>query len=153
MAAHFGQPVAWGMTFGAKCVGAAVLVLAALLSGGTSATEPAEARASARQAVRLVIDYGDGVEKHFTHLAWREGATVFGIIQAATKHPRGIEVKSRGKGATLLITEIDGLAGEAAGAGSRNWIYRINGQIGVRSAGIAPVKAGDTVLWSFEAYR
>ena len=42
MAAHFGQPVAWGMTFGAKCVGAALLVLAALLSGGTSAAEPAD---------------------------------------------------------------------------------------------------------------
>jgi hypothetical protein len=117
------------------------------------AEETTTAAQAEDSAVRLVVDYGDGVQKHFTQLQWREGMTVFDVMQAAMRHRRGVRVKYRGKGATLLVTEIDEQKSEAAGAGSRNWIYRINGQLGERSAGIAPVKAGDTVLWSFETYR
>lgn len=137
-----------GWTFAAG----AVLALAIFVNAWGQATEPAAGDDASRH-VLLIVDYGDGVQKHFTRLVWNERATVFSMMEGAMKHRRGIEVKYRGQGATLLVTEIDGLKGEPAGAGSRNWIYRVNGQIGQRSAGITPVKAGDTVLWSFETYR
>lgn len=128
------------------------MVLALLGLSGTWAESSAAAEPN-DAVVRMVVDYGDGVQKHFTQLKWEEGAAVFDVMQAAMRHPRGIRAKYRGKGETLLVTEIDGLKSEAAGAGSRNWIFRVNGQLGQRSAGISPVKAGDTVLWSFETYR
>jgi plasmid replication initiation protein len=135
------------------------LVAAALLGLAVSADSWAEGEGSAprgtstRAIVSLVVDYGDGVQKHFTQLEWRDGATVFDMMQAAMQHPRGIRVKYRGKGATLLVTQIDDQSNEAGKGADRNWIYRINGQIGERSAGICTVKRGDTVLWSFEAYQ
>jgi hypothetical protein len=129
------------------------MVVALLGLSGTWADEPSAGAEPNDSVVQMVVDFGDGVQKHFTQLKWQEGATVFDVMQAAMRHPRGIRVKYRGKRETLLVTEIDGLQSEAAGAGSRNWIFRINGQLGQRSAGISPLKAGDTVLWRFETYR
>ncbi len=105
------------------------------------------------EGVRLVVKYGDGVEKHFTRLPWSEGATVLDVLQAAARHPRGIRFKHRGDGATLLVTQIDDLANESGLGEGHNWIYRVNDRMGERSAGICPVQPGDTVLWSFERYR
>jgi hypothetical protein len=52
-----------------------------------------------------------------------------------------------------LITQIDDVGNQGAGGSQRNWIYRVNDQVGQRSAGICPVAAGDTILWRFETYR
>jgi hypothetical protein len=144
------------LTRGGRATGRrwAVGLLIALAAALAAAQEPQSDALATRQPVaRLIVDYGDGVEKHFTRLPCRDGETVFGLMEAAMRHQRGIKVKYRGKGATMLVEEIDELQSQAAGAGSRNWIYRINGQVGRRSAGVSQVKAGDTVLWSFETYR
>ncbi len=76
--------------------------------------------------------------------------TVWDAMQAAAKHPRGITVAHRGKGATLMVTQIDDVKNQGDGL---NWIFRLNDEIGERSAGIQSVKAGDTILWRFETYR
>lgn len=101
--------------------------------------------------VRLVIDFGDGVEKHFTRLEWKDKMTVFDAMQLARQHRRGIRFEYRGKGATLLLTQIDDVKNQ--GAGGKNWIYRVNEKVGNRSIAIYPLKSGDTILWKFETYR
>jgi len=109
------------------------------------------ARAEAAEHVKLVVDYGDGVQKHFTALPWKKGLTVLGATRAAEKHPRGIETKLRGSGETAFLMQIDDVTNE--GGAGRNWVYRVNGKLGDRSAGIYPLDAGDTVLWRFQKYE
>jgi hypothetical protein len=98
-------------------------------------------------SVRLTIDYGDGVQKVFSALEWKAKMTVFDALQAAEKHPRGIKVKHTGAGETVFITAIDDAVNE--GGGGRNWRYTVSDQPARTSAGVAEVKAGDTILWRF----
>lgn len=100
--------------------------------------------------VQLIIDYGDGVQKHFTTLEWKEGMTVLDAMAAAHKHPRGIKIVYRGKGETAFLTQIDELENEGRG---RNWVYRVNGELAKKSFAILTVKAADTILWTFGEYR
>lgn len=98
-------------------------------------------------AVRLTVDYGDGVEKSFTALAWKDKMTVFDALKAAEAHPRGIRVSHRGSGETTFVTAIDGLENE--GAEQRNWRYRVNDQPAQYSAAVMELKNGDVVVWRF----
>lgn len=100
--------------------------------------------------VTLVVDYGDGVEKHFRALAWREGITVLDLTESAAKHPRGIRFEHRGRGATAFLLQIDDLKNEGRG---RNWIYRINGELADRGFAVQVVKPNDRVVWQFAEYR
>ncbi len=102
------------------------------------------------QTVQLIIDYGDGVQKHFTALEWKDGMTVLDALEAAQKHPRGIKFVYRGKGETAFLTQIDELENEGRG---RNWVYRVNGELAKKSFAILTVKAADTILWTFGEYR
>ena len=61
--------------------GAGLVVAAALVSAAALATGPE--KAAPNRTVRLIVDYGDGVEKHFTALAFREGMTVMDALKAA----------------------------------------------------------------------
>ena len=102
------------------------------------------------QTVQLIIDYGDGVQKHFTALEWKDGMTVLDALEGAQKHPRGIKFVHRGKGETAFLTQIDELENEGRG---RNWVYRVNGELAKKSFAILTVKAADTILWTFGEYR
>lgn len=104
----------------------------------------------ADSTVRLVIDYGDGVEKHFTQIRWRPEQTVLDLLLQAQKHPHGITFKHRGSGGTSFVYEIDDVKNEGQG---RNWVFSINGDLADRSCGICPVKAGDRILWKFGKYE
>lgn len=110
-----------------------------------------EPPAKATEHVRLIIDYSDGVQKHYTELPWRPEMTVLDALRQAQQHPRGIRLEYRGKAATAMVTRIDDLTNQ--GGRGRNWIYRVNEEPGSRSCGIRPLEAGDTVLWKFETYR
>ena len=99
---------------------------------------------------KLVIDYGDGSERHFTALPWKEGLTVLEATKIAEKHPRGISTKIRGSGSTAFLTQIDDVANEGNG---RNWVFRVNGKLGDRSSGIYKIDDGDTILWRFQKYE
>ena len=122
-----------------------VMTALACVSGG-----PSLAAAAETDTVRLVIDYNDGVEKHFNAIAWNSGMTVLEVMLAAKKHPRGISFEHKGKGATVLLTKIDDVENEGRG---RNWLYRVNDKPADRSMGIFELKAGDTVLWKFDKYQ
>jgi len=118
---------------------AIVFAVVGLLAAATAAQD-------APPSVRLTIDYGDGVQKTFSALE-TEKMTVFAALQAAEKHPRGIKVKHTGAGETVFITAIDDVANE--GRGGRNWRYTVSDQPARTSAGVAELKAGDTILWRF----
>ncbi len=78
--------------------------------------------------VRLVVDYGDGVEMHYKAIAWRDGMTVLDVLAAAKKHARPLAYSQRGSGRGALITQIGGLANEGGGATDKNWMYTVNGK-------------------------
>jgi len=125
-------------------VGASAVL--ALVGRGTSAADPAPA------TVRLVVDYGDGVEVHFKALRWREGMTVLDALTAAKSHPRGIAFSQRGSGSSAMITAIGGLQNEGAGEKSKNWLYYVNAKAAEVGAGVLKLKPGDVVLWKFQVY-
>lgn len=118
----------------------AVFVLLAALSQQVAAQE-------AVPAVRLTIEYGDGVQKTFVALPWKDKMTVFDSLKAAEQHPRGIRLSHTGQGETTFITAIDGQENE--GAGQRNWRYTVNDQPARYSAGAMELKNGDSVVWRF----
>ncbi len=129
----------------------ALLLGLAVQSGARSAPTAADdAPPPPAETVRMVVDYGDGVEKHFSALAWKEGMTVMDVLVAAQEHPRGIKFVHRGKDATAFLTQIDELENEGRG---RNWVYRVNDTLATKSCAIFEVKAGDTILWKFGEYR
>jgi len=99
--------------------------------------------------VQLVVDYGDGVQVHFTALSWRTGMTVLDALTAAQKHAHGITFSYRGSGSSAMITKIGDLKNEGDG---KNWLYEVNGKPAEISAGILELKAGDAVLWKFQVY-
>src|SRR4051812_27613233 len=106
---------------------AAFVLAAACLCSQSVADEPS-------RTAGLTIDYGDGVQKTFTSLPWKEKMTVFDLLKAAEKSPRGIKVAHTGSGETFFITAIDDLSNE--GAGGNNWRYTVNGNPALSSAGV-----------------
>ena len=122
----------------------------AILCGVAGLARLAVAAEPAKATVAMVIDYDDGVEKHFRQLAWKPGMTVLDVLQAAKQHPRGIQFVHRGAGDTAFLTQIDDLKNEGSG---RNWIFLINGKLGQRSFAVTEVKASDRVLWKFTRYK
>jgi hypothetical protein len=104
--------------------------------------------------VRLVVDYGEGVEKHYTALPFAAGMTVEGALKAASglAAPRGLSFEAKGEGERCLLLSIDGLKNEGGGKGARNWLYWINGTPGDRSFAVATMAAGDTATWRFAPY-
>src|SRR5260221_13648889 len=88
---------------------------------GTMLLVPALAdRAQAQSAiVRLVIDYGDGVTKTITALAWVKGSTVLDVMNAAKSRPHGISFSYSGSGGASFFPPIDDFAD--GGAGKKKW--------------------------------
>lgn len=129
---------------------AAIASLLALFVGLTTTTADEPDAAKNTKIVAVVIDYGDGVQKHFTAIEWKTGFTVLDAMRAAKAHPRGIRFEYQGDGAKALLTTIDDLKNEGKG---RNWIYRVNGKLADTSFGVRELVAGDSVLWKFEVYR
>ena len=127
----------------------AILCILCGLAGLTTLLPVSHAEEDAK-TLTLVIDYGDGVQKHFLGLACKRGMTVLDVLEAAKQHPRGIRFSYRGKGATAFLTQIDDLKNEGRG---KNWIYHVNGKVGDRSFAVFEVKPSDKVLWKFGEYR
>lgn len=122
-----------------------LLPLALSMASVLVADEPA-----AIPTVKLVVDYGDGVAKHFSALPWKSGLTVADCLRLAAAHRHGIQFESKGAGATLMVTRIDDLTNEGRG---KNWVYRVNEKLGEASCAIHELRQGDSVLWKFEVYR
>jgi len=107
----------------------------------------------AATTIRLVIDYKDGVEKHFTAIPWKAGMTVLDAMEAAKASPHGITYGTTGSGETTFISQIDDLKNEGSRGGKRNWTYQVNDKLADRSAAVYGLKAGDRVCWSFSTRK
>ncbi|MBX3385373.1 MAG: DUF4430 domain-containing protein [Phycisphaeraceae bacterium] len=112
-------------------------------------TPPAE---EAKRTVTVVVDYGDGVRKVFYSLAWKDEMTVLDALKLADDHPRGIDVDFTGTGSSAFIRRIDDLANGTElpeGKGKGYWMFRVDGEMSKRSAGVVAVAAGGEVVWFF----
>ncbi|TVS17750.1 MAG: DUF4430 domain-containing protein [Planctomycetaceae bacterium] len=125
---------------GRLLIGAALILVAVPLAVSANAAEPPA------RTIALTIDYGDGVQKHFPRLAWKESMTVLDAMQAAQDHPRGIAFRYRGRGATAFLVQIDDLENQGR---DRNWLYRINGKLADRSFAVQTVQPKDQITWEF----
>jgi hypothetical protein len=124
-----------------------LLTMMSLAMVGTAL--PLAAHEPAPTGLRLVIDYGDGVQTHFTNLKWRSGMAVLDALAAAQAHSHGVTHATKGSGETAMVTKIGDLKNEGAG---KNWIFYVNSKPGEASAAVSAVKAGDVILWKFERY-
>jgi hypothetical protein len=106
----------------------------------------ASSNAAEGSLVELTIDYGDGAQKRFTALTWKEKMTVYDALKQASQHRRGIKETHTGSGESLFVSSIDDVKNEGVG---RNWLFEVNGAKADRSSGIYQLKAGDSVLWRF----
>jgi hypothetical protein len=118
-----------------------------LMLGGGPAIVPATA--AEENTVRLTVDYGDGVAKTISDLAWSKGNTVLDAMKAATSRPHGISFSYTGSGASAVLTKIEDVQNQGGGAGKKNWQYWVNGAYGDRSFAAFELQAQDQVLWRF----
>lgn len=123
-------------------------LIAALLLFIGGASPPSAALVPA-QAVRLVIDYGDGVTKIFNGLAWSKGNTVLDVLNRAQAHSHGITFSYTGSGTSAFLTKIDDVQNEGGGSGAKNWQYWVNTTYADKSFAIFEVQPLDTVFWRF----
>jgi len=122
---------------------AAVLLM---LAGGAAIVS---ATAAEENTVRLTVDYGDGVAKTISDLAWSKGNTVLDAMKAATSRPHGISFSYTGSGASAALTKIEDVQNQGGGAGKKNWQYLVNGAYGDRNFAAFELQAQDQVLWRF----
>jgi hypothetical protein len=133
-----------------------LFVLAIGLALASSSPLPRQSIAGTEQAtsehsIRLIVDYGDGVQKHFTALPWKKDMTVFDAMSAAKESTHGITFQHTGSGATAFLTKIDDMQNEG-GAGKRNWIFWVNTSLGDKSFGVYKLDPSDVVSWRFTSH-
>ena len=123
---------------------------AGILTAQTRTIDEKPDKETERKTVTLIVDYGDGAEKHLKFIPWRKSMTVASIMEYAVKHRHGIKVKTRGSGSTAFIEQIDDLKNQ--GGRGRNWVFRINKELGKKSYAVSKLNPNDTVLWKFDTY-
>lgn len=131
------------------------IVAAAVAAGLVLATGSWAGPPPTIQTARLVIDYGDGVERHYTRQPWQKGATVFDLLEAARQHPRSIDIQYRDYGSSIgrMVTRIDDLANQGGGQESRNWVYLVNDVRATSACDKREIQAGDVVVWKFDLWK
>jgi hypothetical protein len=99
-------------------------------------------------AVDIMID--DGVESLLCHVPWHKGLTVMDAT-LTLRRCADIAVAYSGRGRTAFLTQL----GHRSNQGRRghNWVYRINGKVGVRGIGVQVLNADDRVEWLYEIVR
>jgi hypothetical protein len=134
-----------GLRGGARYIARLAAVLLMLAAGPAIVS----ATAAEENTVRLTVDYGDGVAKTISDLAWSKGNTVLDAMKAATSRPHGISFSYTGSGASAVLTKIEDVQNQGGGAGKKNWQYWVNGAYGDRSFAAFELQAQDQVLWRF----
>lgn len=147
MTQHFQQPNRFRIVGGAG-----LLVLFGVLAVGWASVSVSSAAAPRGRTVGMVIDFNDGIEKHFTRLAWRADMTVMDAMKLAARSRHGITMKTRGSGETTFLTQIDDVENEGGGTQARNWLFRVNGKRAQRGIGSTVLKPSDKIQWKFEKF-
>lgn len=102
--------------------------------------------------VTLSIQFGEADQNDLSiSVPCLVDSTVYSVMDHAKKM-RNLNFKSSGSGDRLFVKSIgsadNGLV-KNEGAGGSNWIYRVNGVTGDKSAGLYKVKPSDEITWSF----
>jgi len=95
--------------------------------------------------VALEVDFGDDKPSKQIDVVCSPNSTVLLSLERAEQLDK-LVFESKGSGETAFVTTIDGVGNDAQG---KNWIYRVNGELGDKSAGILSVKPGDKISWIF----
>ncbi len=131
----------------AICISTAPLMPAAAVRA-CQAPSPEQ---TAKKAVTVHINGGEGHTHKIDDVPWRQGMTVLQALQLLAKRKQhAIQHESTGRGNTAFVTEIDGLKNQ--GSGGLNWTYRVNGKAKPVSCGACRVQPGDTIEWTFARY-
>jgi len=112
------------------------------------------------QTVDLSVNYNDGVEKRFV-LPYTPGMTVFDAMTLAQKNPHGLKFYcenpsypcNTAPATNGLITRIDDVKNEGAGAGAKNWQLWVNGIYADKGFGACGIDAKAKVLWKFDKFH
>lgn len=99
--------------------------------------------------IEVTVDFRDSQPALSGKVTLPAGATVFSALETLAKES-GFKVQSKGEGETKFVVAIRDVVN--LGAKGDNWTYRVNGQLGDRSAGIYQLKRGDKVAWIFGKY-
>jgi len=101
--------------------------------------------------VQVEIVFGSNREGIQSQVDCMSDSTVYSVLQAASDKG-GFAFESTGllQGDKFInsIGGVDNLA-----SGGSNWIYRVNGVLGDKGAGVFSVKPQDRVVWSFGKYE
>ncbi len=130
---------------------AGLALLAVTSSFGSSGGVEPSGR-SAGHTVRLIVNYNDGVEKHFTAIPWHRDMTVLDALNHSKKGSHGITFEYKGSGETALLSRIDDLQNQGGGRGKKNWLYWVNTDFADRSLGIRRLQPSDVVLWRYDVW-
>lgn len=120
-------------------------VLLVLLCGCDSSKKSAEIQREIG-TVSLNIDFGADKKADSIDVVCSPESTVLSILERAQNMNR-LKVRFRGSGETAFVTSIGGIENE--GADGQNWIFKVNDQLGDKSAGVFEVNPGDTIYWTF----
>lgn len=135
-----GNKMKWLSTIGLL----AILMVAGCDSGPK--TKSAEASRRDIGTVDLAVNFGETPDPIAVAVVCSEDSTVLSILERA-HNMKELNLKFRGQGETAFVESINGIKNE--GASGKNWIYRVNGKTGDKSAGIYEVDPQDKVSWQF----
>lgn len=135
------------------CAAVAATVLAHDFAGPARARDDKVPPPAPPATIRLVIDHGDGFEKHYTSVPWKQGMTVLDAMEFARAHKHATPFEFKGRAETAFLSRLDGVANQGAGRDKLNWIYHVNGKLADKGFAVCELKAGDQVLWRYQTYR
>ena len=126
-----------------------VLLLSSLALPNTVALIQ-DASESKPKSVTLTIQFDKEKKKVIKEIPFKEKMTVMDVM-VYSKEKKKITFVHSGKGELAFLKSIDGVKNK--GARGDNWIFRVNGKLGKTSFGIAKLKPGDKVTWTFGKYK
>ena len=100
-----------------------------------------------QESVRVTIRGIDSIIED-VEVVYKEGLDAFDVLKAVCDQ-KGISLETTGKGITVYVSSINGLAEMEYGPMS-GWKYKVNGQMYSKGAGQYLVKSGDHVEWFYD---
>ncbi|QEG20864.1 DUF4430 domain-containing protein [Mariniblastus fucicola] len=97
--------------------------------------------------VALEIDFGGEKRSKSIDVVCSPDSTVLSTLQRA-ENTGELKIEFSGSGETAFVNSIDGVKNDGDGS---NWTYRVNDDLGDKSAGVFPVGPGDRISWTFGA--
>ncbi len=135
----------------ARPLAAAISLLAVSVAVVAVAASPLSS--PAKLHVRLIIDYNDGVQKHFTAIPWTKDMTVLEAMKHAQSVSHGISFEYTGSGETAFVKKIDDLKNQGRRPDAKSWLYWVNTDFGTKSFGVRRLNPSDVVLWRYDTYK